>query len=149
MLVPTKELAQQVHKVTTALTAFCARDIKALNLSQKTSDVAQRSFLADSPHVIIATPAAVHTGIKTATLKLDELVLLVVDEADLVLSYGYEDDLAQIARVIPIGAQKILTSASIATEVEALKALFCQEPTVIAIDEAPDQGEKVQQYAVR
>lgn len=132
-----------------ALTAFSARAIRSLNLSHKTSDIAQRSFLAEAPELIVATPAAAHAAIKTSTLKLDHLRYVVIDEADLVLSYGYEEDLEHIARVVPSGVQKILMSATLAPEVDSLKTMFCQDPALLEVDEAPEQGERVRQYFVK
>lgn len=150
ILVPTRELADQVTKAVTALTSFCARDVRCINLTQKVSDAVQRSLLADSPDIVIATPARAALNINTGALTLEHLAYLVIDEADLVLSYGYEDDLNAISKLL-VGTkcQSILMSATLTTEVDALKGLFMRDPAVLKLDEKEDEGEGVQQYVVK
>lgn len=110
----------------------------------------QRSLLADSPDIVIATPARAALNINTGALSLENLAYLVIDEADLVLSYGYEDDLNAISKLL-VGTkcQSILMSATLTTEVDALKGLFMRDPAVLKLDEKEDEGEGVQQYVVK
>lgn len=124
--------------------------MRCINLTQKISDAVQRSLLADSPDIVIATPARAALNLNTAALSLDNLAHLVIDEADLVLSYGYEDDLNAISKLL-VGAkcQSILMSATLTTEVDALKSLFTRDPAVLKLDEKEDEGEGVQQYVVK
>ena len=65
------------------------------------------------------------------------------------LSYGYEDDLNGIAKIMPKGVQTILMSATLTTEVDTLKGLFCRDPAVLKLDEKEDEGEGVSQYVVK
>ncbi|TAQ85748.1 hypothetical protein B7494_g5924 [Chlorociboria aeruginascens] len=149
ILVPTRELADQVYKVLESFSAFCAKDIRAVNLTQRVSEAVQRSLLGDSPDIVIATPARVAFNLNSAALSLENLAHLVIDEADLVLSYGYDDDLQNVAKVLPKGVQTILMSATLTSEVETLKGLFCRDPVVLKLEEAESEGEGVSQYVVR
>ncbi|PSS12632.1 hypothetical protein M430DRAFT_145027 [Amorphotheca resinae ATCC 22711] len=149
ILVPTRELAEQVHKVVESFSAFCSKDIRAVNLTQRVSEAVQRSLLADSPDIVIATPARASSNLNASALSLENLAHLVIDEADLVLSYGYDDDLQNVAKIMPKGVQTILMSATLTTEVETLKGLFCRNPTVLELEEAEDEGEGVSQYVVK
>ena len=99
---------------------------------------------------MIATPARAALNINTGALSLENLAYLVIDEADLVLSYGYEDDLNTISKLL-VGTkcQSILMSATLTTEVDALKGLFMRDPVVLKLDEKEDEGEGVQQYVVK
>lgn len=72
-----------------------------------------------------------------------------IDEADLVLSYGYEEDLKSLAEAIPKGVQKILMSATLSAEVETLKRLFCQNPVVLELDEGGDEDGGISQFVVK
>lgn len=146
---PTRELAEQVSKVVESFSAFCAKDIRAVNLTQRVSDAVQRSLLADSPDIIIATPARAASSLDNSTVSLEGLSHLVIDEADLVLSYGYEDDLQNVAKIMPKGVQTMLMSATLTTEVETLKGLFCRNPVVLELEEVEDEGEGVSQYVVK
>lgn len=149
VLVPTRELAEQVSKVIKTFSAYCAKDIRALNLTQKTSDAVQRSLLADSTDIVVATPARASLNLSTSALSLENLAHLVIDEADLVLSYGYEEDLQNVAKAIPQGVQTFLMSATLTTEVETLKGLFCRDPIILELEEAAGDDVGVSQYVVR
>lgn len=146
---PTRELAEQVHKVVESLSAFCAKDVRAVNLTQRVSEAVQRSLLADSPDIVIATPARAASNLDASTVSLEILSHLVIDEADLVLSYGYDNDLQNVAKIMPKGVQTMLMSATLTTEVETLKGLFCRNPVVLELEETEDQGEGVSQYVVK
>ncbi|CZR67173.1 probable ATP-dependent RNA helicase dbp9 [Phialocephala subalpina] len=149
ILVPTRELAEQVFKVVESFSTFCAKDIRAINLTQKVSDAVQRSLLADSPDIVIATPARASVNLNSSALSLDNLAHLVIDEADLVLSYGYDEDLQNVAKIMPKGVQTILMSATLTSEVETLKGLFCRNPEILTLEETEEAGEGVSQYVVK
>lgn len=146
---PTRELADQVYKSVEAFTAFCAKDVRAVNLTQRVSDAVQRSLLADSPDIVIATPARASLNANTSALSLANLTHMVIDEADLVLSYGYDEDLQNVAKIMPKGVQTILMSATLTSEVETLKGLFCRNPEVLKLEEAENEGEGVSQFVVK
>ncbi|KAF7944592.1 uncharacterized protein EAE97_005225 [Botrytis byssoidea] len=149
ILVPTRELADQVYKTVESFTTFCAKDIRAVNLTQRVSDAVQRSLLADSPDIVIATPARASLNANTSALSLANLTHMVIDEADLVLSYGYDGDLQNVAKIMPKGVQTVLMSATLTSEVETLKGLFCRNPEVLKLEEAEDEGEGVSQFVVK
>ncbi|KAK6606291.1 ATP-dependent RNA helicase dbp9 [Botrytis cinerea] len=149
ILVPTRELADQVYKTVESFTAFCAKDVRAVNLTQRVSDAVQRSLLADSPDIVIATPARASLNANTSALSLANLTHMVIDEADLVLSYGYDEDLQNVAKIMPKGVQTVLMSATLTSEVETLKGLFCRNPEVLKLEEAEDEGEGVSQFVVK
>lgn len=149
ILVPTRELAQQVSKVVTSCSAYCTKEVRTLNLAQKVSESVQRSLLAELPDIIVATPSRISLNLGTSALSLDTLTHLVIDEADLVLSYGYEEDLNSLAKTIPQGVQKILMSATLSVEVETLRTLFCRSPIVLELDEVGSESEDISQFIVR
>jgi ATP-dependent RNA helicase DDX56/DBP9 len=149
ILVPTRELAEQVTKAVESFAAFATKDIRAVNLTPKVSDAVQRSLLADSPDIVIATPARASANLESSTLSLEHLAHLVIDESDLVLSYGYDEDLQNVAKIMPKGVQTILMSATLTSEVETLKGLFCRNPTILKLEEAETEGEGVSQFVVK
>lgn len=149
ILVPTRELAQQVSKVVASFSAYCTKEIRTVNLTQKISDTVQRSILAELPDIIVATPSRICLNLDTSALSLDNLTHLVIDEADLVLSYGYEEDLHSLAKAVPKGVQKILMSATLSAEVETLKGLFCRNPIVLELDEVAGENGDISQFIVK
>ncbi|KAK5742053.1 ATP-dependent DNA/RNA helicase [Elasticomyces elasticus] len=126
ILVPTKELAKQLETVVKDFTANCGRDITAVNLSVKEDVAVTRARLSEGVDIVIATPGAVvKWAVEGNELVVTGLRYLVVDEADLVLSYGYEDDLKAIAGLlVGDGVQKVLMSATLRTELDTLTSLF-------------------------
>ncbi|KAK4623722.1 ATP-dependent RNA helicase dbp9 [Fulvia fulva] len=124
ILVPTKELATQVATTVKDFTSFCAGDIRCENITRKEDAAVTKARLAEKPDIVVATPARAVQWSNDETLNLDEVKHLIIDEADLVLSYGYEDDLKSIATSLPAGVQKMMVSATMRTEVDTLSSLF-------------------------
>ncbi|KAH9861396.1 ATP-dependent DNA/RNA helicase, partial [Plenodomus biglobosus] len=149
ILVPTKELALQITKVSKALSAHCGQDIRIQNIAGKESEVVTKAKLADNPDVVIATPARAWININNGALSVAELAHLVVDEGDLVMGYGFKDDLDQIKENIPTGVQKFLMSATLNTEVESLGTLLCVDPVVLKLDDLDKNAQKVKQYVIK
>ncbi|KAL1954288.1 hypothetical protein VTO42DRAFT_1430 [Malbranchea cinnamomea] len=149
ILVPTRELADQVHNTVALLSKFCQKDIRSANLTQKASDAVQRAILADIPDIVVSTPARAVVNINNSSLSLENLTHLVIDEADLVLSYGYEDDMQNLAKAVPRGIQTLLMSATLTSEVDTLKGLFCRSPVTLKLEEKEDEGAGISQFAVR
>lgn len=147
---PTRELADQVHKAIQALAAFCAKEVKSLKLTDKHSPAVQRSLLLSLPDVVVSTPARAWANIMgdDAPLSLQRLTHLVLDEADLVLSYGYDEDLRNVAAALSAkeGVQTLLTSATLTADVETVKGLFCRNPVVLDLEEPEAEGEGVTQF---
>lgn len=129
--------------------AYCARDLQAVKLTDQVSDAVQRSILSSAPDIVISTPARAWQNISSGALSVDHLTHLVLDEADLVLSYGYDEDLQNVARSIPKGLQTILMSATLTTDVDTVRGLFCRDPTVLDLEEPEAEGEGVSQYFVK
>ncbi|KAL6976172.1 RNA helicase [Sarracenia purpurea var. burkii] len=75
-----------------------------------------KALLARPPDISVATPACMRTCISRGVLHLtsvqDSLSILVLDKADLLLSYGYEDDLKALTTHIPRRCQCLLMSAT-------------------------------------
>ncbi|KAL2256142.1 hypothetical protein VTK26DRAFT_2121 [Humicola hyalothermophila] len=154
ILVPTRELADQVFKAIEQFSAFCAKDIRAAKLTENVSDAVQRSLLlANVPDVVVATPArAWHCVGSSGALDLARLQYLVLDEADLVLSYGYDEDMENIARALPkSGVQTVMMSATLSKELDTLQGIFrCRNPTVLDLEEEfGAEDEKLTQFYVK
>lgn len=148
ILVPTRELADQVYKAIESFTVYCAKDIKVVNITQKISVDTQRNLLETLPDIVVSTPS--RAAENSRVLALETLRWLVIDEADLVLSYGHDKDLAKIRAGMPnTGCQTIMMSATLTDEVDLLKGEFCKNPVVLKLDEKDAEGEGVSQYVVK
>lgn len=129
ILVPTKELANQVASVVKDVTSHCAGQVTCENITRKEDANVTKARLAETPDIVIATPAGANQCVNTEALKLSELRLLIVDEADLVLEYEYAEDLQAITQSLPRGVQKLMMSATLKTEVDTLTQMFFPEGT--------------------
>ena len=118
-------------------------------IKKKIPESVQRSLLAEVPDIVVATPARASLYLKSSALSVETLSQLVIDEADLILSYGHDDDLRVIAEAVPKGVQTILMSATLGTEVDTLKGLFCRDPVILDFQETVDDGGGVSQYTVK
>lgn len=106
-------------------------------------------MLAEPPDVIIATPASASIVLNTSALSFEGLSHLVIDEADVVLSYGYDTDLERLEKAIPKSVQTSLMSATMSDDVETLKGLFCLNPRVLELEHEEDSKIDISQYAVK
>ncbi|OCK79969.1 putative ATP dependent RNA helicase [Lepidopterella palustris CBS 459.81] len=149
ILVPTRELGAQVTRMTESLAAYCGQDILVENLTRREDDKVQRARLAALPDIVIATPGRASANLNSGALSLNSLSHLVIDEADLVLAYGFDEDLKHLASSLPKGIQVMFLSATLNTEVETLKDLFSRDPIILELDEEEKNTGTINQYVVR
>ncbi|RMZ82311.1 hypothetical protein DV738_g1729, partial [Chaetothyriales sp. CBS 135597] len=149
VLVPTRELAEQVHKSFVQFSEFCSKDVRSVNLTQRVSEAVLLAVLSDSPDVVVSTPGRLQQLLAGAKLSLDNVTNLIIDEADLVLSYGYEDDVNTLSSALPRGVQTFLMSATLSEDVNTLKKIFCRDPIVVRIEDQQEKTNGVTQYVVK
>lgn len=90
-------------------------------------------LLNDKPDIVISTPTKLLSLLQSKSLSLSQLSLLAIDEADLLLSYSFKDDLTRImdptSGWIPkLGVQGCLMSATLSDDVEGIKGLVLRNP---------------------
>uniref|UniRef100_UPI0035900081 probable ATP-dependent RNA helicase DDX56 n=1 Tax=Myxine glutinosa TaxID=7769 RepID=UPI0035900081 len=101
VLVPTKELGHQVKTMVSQLAECCSHDLRVSDVSMQTDYSAQRPLLMEKPDVLVGTPSRVLGHLTRRNVELrDSLEVLVVDEADLLLSFGFESDLHALLGLI-------------------------------------------------
>ncbi|VDO92666.1 unnamed protein product [Soboliphyme baturini] len=151
ILAPTKDLATQICKHMNALCAFCSKDVVCLDLVKQEHDTVQTIILSENPDILVSVPGRLLHHLKQGHLSLKEtLEYFVIDEADLTLSFGYEDDLKQIISYLPVAYQAFLVSASMTDEVLALKKLVLHNAVILKLEESqlPPKSQLVQ-YLIR
>lgn len=135
VLAPSKELCQQIKGVFDELTIKCQRDVRTIDLTSTVNPSAMKHMLAERPDAIISTPAKILQQLKKQTVKLDSLETIVIDEADLVFSFGFENDLKEVLNYLPSIYQAILASATLSEDVTTLKRLVLHNPVVLKLEE--------------
>lgn len=116
VLVPTRELAQQVCSV---MLNLCP-DLTIALLAPGSSLEVQQRVLEANPHVIVATPGRCSVLIDRKILSLQTVKMVIFDEVDALMNASTSTALQQIASKIPEGSQAILTSATLPPQVRSL-----------------------------
>ncbi|KAJ1820617.1 ATP-dependent DNA/RNA helicase, partial [Coemansia sp. RSA 2599] len=150
ILVPTRELAEQVTKYIADLARYCGKEITYVNIATNSPLHIQAPLLAEMPDVVVSTPAKILQHINSKSVDLSAtLSTLVIDEADLVLSFGYEDDIKGIVARLPRFYQSMLMSATLNKGVDSLKSLILNQPAVLKLEDDKEESSKLVQYVVR
>ncbi|KAH6942256.1 hypothetical protein HPB50_002076 [Hyalomma asiaticum] len=114
ILAPTKELCGQIARCVSQLSGTWLR---CVDVSGTTDLAIQRPLLAERPAIVVGTPSRILAHLKAGHLTL-KLEMLVIDEADLVLSFGHEQDLNELLTRLPNRCQTVLTSATLSPELQ-------------------------------
>uniref|UniRef100_A0A6J0SL63 RNA helicase n=1 Tax=Pogona vitticeps TaxID=103695 RepID=A0A6J0SL63_9SAUR len=144
VLVPTRELGQQALQMLRRLAAFCARDVRLVDISGQADLAAQRPLLMEKPDVVVGTPSRVLAHLQARNLSLqDSLEILVMDEADLLFSFGFEEDLKSLLCHLPKIYQAFIMSATFNEDVQTLKELVLHNPVTLKLQESqlPDSSQ--------
>ncbi|KAH9987765.1 P-loop containing nucleoside triphosphate hydrolase protein [Russula compacta] len=151
ILVPTRELAEQALGHLRGLVKYCESDISLVNVAGGVTTQLQRVLLSDRPDVVIGTPSKVLALLQAKTLSLSHLDSLVIDEADLILSYGHDEDIRSIfsGNFLPKGYQSFLMSATMTEDIETLKGLALRNPVTLKLEEEDADASNLVQYVVR
>lgn len=151
VMAPTRELCQQLCSQFEALTTSCSREVRCVNVGVQGELAVQRSVLLYRPDVVVGTPSRVLAHMQAGHLDVSQsLRALVVDEADLMLTFGHNKDLLEIARRLPAVCQSILMSATLSEEVRELRQLLLHNPVVLKLEEPQlPAGHQLAQYHLK
>jgi ATP-dependent RNA helicase DeaD len=132
ILVPTRELAMQVaeaiHKYSRGL------DLSVVPLYGGAAMDLQIRALKRGADVVVATPGRALDHIQRRTLKLDQVRVLVLDEADEMLDMGFAEDIEAILNATPPGRQTALFAATMPPRIAAIAERHLREPARVTIE---------------
>ncbi|KAH8387033.1 hypothetical protein KR093_004215 [Drosophila rubida] len=140
VLCPTKELCRQSRHVIEQLAESCGKVVRVADIAGSTNDVAsQRHALAERPDIVISTPAKIlaHAEAGSNVVNLRHIETLVVDEADLIFAFGYEQDFKRLIKHLPAIYQAVIVSATISDDVVRMKGLCLHDAVTLKLEE-PD-----------
>ena len=143
VLCPTRELADQVTTEIRRL-ARSEENIKVVTLTGGVPLRGQLASLEHGAHVVVGTPGRVMDLLDRASLRLDALNTLVLDEADRMLDMGFFDDIAKVARQCPPERQTLLFSATYPEGIAKLAGQFMRSPVTVKV-EAQHAGGQIEQ----
>lgn len=148
ILCPTRELAIQCHSVGKALARFMdvrfSLCIGGLSLKNQEAELKMR------PDIIIATPGRLIDHIRnSSSFGVDDVEILVMDEADRMLEDGFEAELNEIVRLCPPKRQTMLFSATMTDDVDQLVRLSLDKPVRLFVDPRRSTSARLIQEFVR
>ncbi|UXI19948.1 neural Wiskott-Aldrich syndrome protein-like [Sarcoptes scabiei] len=152
ILGPSKDLCHQITKNFKDLIKFCKKEIMIIDICKGSFDDHRNFLMSEKPDIIISTPRIVMQFIQAKIFpKIEKsLKFLVIDESDLMFSFGYQNDLQEVLKSIPkIGVQHFLMSATLNVDVKELKKLFLHNPIILKLEE-PDlpESDRLLQYHI-
>lgn len=144
ILTPTRELAVQIERSILGYGRFT--DLKALAVYGGVSIGNQIRSLRRGVDIVVATPGRLIDHIERNTIKLSNVEVLVLDEADRMLDMGFVNDVRRIVGQLPKKRQTLLFSATISPEVKTLGADMLKSPKVIQIGRPRNPIETITQH---
>jgi translation initiation factor 4A len=146
VLAPTRELARQIKDCTEALSIYL--DIKVHMCVGGTSAREDVSILREGVHVVIGTPGRVFHMINNGALRMDNIKLFCLDEADEMLSQGFKDQIYDIFKFLPEDVQVCLFSATMPNEILEITERFMRDPVQILVQKDELTLEGIKQYFI-
>jgi len=146
IILPTHELANQVLTVIKEISSYT--EITNMLVVGKTSVQQCIRDLDNNPQVIVGTPGRILDMILKNKLYTDSLKMLIFDEADEILSYGFKDNIYNIVQSIPKETQICLFSATLPDDILELTTKFMSEPQKILVKKEELTLEGIQQFYV-
>ena len=146
VLVPTRELAEQVHASFKAYGA--GLPLRTMVAYGGVSINPQMMRLRKGLDLLVATPGRLLDLQRQNALKLDRVEVLVLDEADRMLDLGFSRELDQVFAALPKKRQTLLFSATFSDPIRALAAKLLIDP--VSLETAPRNTtvKAIKQWAV-
>ena len=132
ILAPTHELANQICACVNELGRYLNITVQLL-VGGTSVDGDKDKLDNDTPHIVVGTPGRVHDMIRRKYLKVDDLTVLVLDEADEMLSTGFKEQMYKIFQFMPNSIQIGLFSATMPAELKMLTTKFMRKPHEILV----------------
>ncbi len=133
ILCPTRELAVQVAEEVAKLASF-KKGVREIPIYGGQSYDRQLRGLKDGAQIIIGTPGRVMDHLDRRTLKLDQVKMVILDEADRMLDMGFLDDIRTVLKQAPTERQTVFFSATLPRPIQDLIKTFTKNPVNVTIE---------------
>jgi ATP-dependent RNA helicase RhlE len=146
VLVPTRELAEQVKDVFKLFSQAIPQPVKTMAVYGGVSINPQMMAL-QGINVLVATPGRLLELASLNAVNLPGIDALVLDEADKMLNLGFKDELNKILALLPKKRQNILLSATLSPDIEHIHQVLLHDPVVIKIEAEEESLDLIKQVA--
>jgi len=147
VLVPTRELAVQACSEIRKLMKY-THDIKTVAIYGGQMLSKQVPLMRQGSQIVVGTPGRVMDHISRKTLKLQNLKMIVLDEADEMLNMGFREDIETILKSTPQDRQTVLFSATMPKEILDIVNNYQNSPQLVEIAKKQATVETIKQYSV-
>lgn len=149
VVLPTRELCMQVATTIRRLAAPLGMSVAAVYGGGSFQE--QLRVIKHGARIVCGTPGRLCDHLDRKTLKLPECHILVLDEADEMLTLGFAEELQRVVSFLPTERQSMLFSATLSDEVKKLAAQSMHDPLVLTVSESMSIPTEIQHvcYEVR
>ncbi|WP_308987789.1 DEAD/DEAH box helicase [Roseibacillus persicicus] len=146
VLVPTRELADQVHHVFQNFVAALPQMVRCRAVYGGVSINPQMKALA-KVDILVATPGRLLDLVESNAVQLSAVSTLVLDEADKILNLGFQSEVNRILSLLPKKRQNLLFSATLSADLSQIQQVLLEEPVVVKIEPESQDTELIEQVA--
>jgi superfamily II DNA/RNA helicase len=148
ILAPTRELAKQIYDVITSIGSLIKNIRFHLLIGGTSTDEDAHQLKTIMPHIIVGCPGRVYDMMRRNNIVSKDINLLVLDEADEMLSVGFKDQIYNIFQYLNANIQVGLFSATMPNELQSLTDKFMRNPVRILVKSEMLTLEGIKQYYV-
>lgn len=148
VLAPTRELALQVAAAFGDYGQFLNPRPRVHAIIGGEDTETQIAALRQGADVVVATPGRLLDLIRQQRIRLKDLALLVIDEADKMLNLGFADELEALLAILPDQRQSLLFSATFPDKVRTLTLQVLTDPVPVRIAPAEPTVDSIQQRVI-
>jgi translation initiation factor 4A len=132
VLAPSRDLAQEIHKVINAIGDFM--DIHTHVCKGPREDI---EVLKDGPQIVVGTPGRVQNMIQRGVLCIDDIKMFVLDDVDEILARGFDELIEDISSLLPQSVQVVLVTTTMPEEALAIEAKLMRDFVRIIVKAEP------------
>ena len=133
ILVPTRELAKQIQDVVTSLGSFIKLLKIQLLVGGTSTEQDVHALKNNTPHIIVGCPGRVHDMMRRQHIRGADINMIILDEADEMLSIGFKEQVYNIFNFLNSNVQVGLFSATLPAELHTLSEKFLRNPVKILV----------------
>jgi superfamily II DNA/RNA helicase len=148
IMAPTHELTHQIALVITNLSAMMAGIRIKTMIGGSSIDEDASEMRTNPPHVIVGCPGRVSDMIRRRHINATNLKLVVIDEADEMLSFGFKEQIYNVFKYLNKSVQIALFSATLPSNIFQITTKFMRNPIKISVKAESLTLEGIKQYFV-
>ncbi|WP_132372299.1 DEAD/DEAH box helicase [Melghiribacillus thermohalophilus] len=146
VLAPTRELAIQVAEELNRIGQV--KGVRTLPIYGGQDITRQIKALKKRPQIIAATPGRLMDHMKRKTIRLNQIQMVVLDEADEMLNMGFIDDIETILAGITSSYQMMLFSATMPTRIQSLAEKYMNDPEIVKVKAKTMTVKNIEQHYI-